>query len=191
MCLAIFKQANVLIPDEALRSGWVSNPDGAGYAFASKGKIITSKGFTTLREFMEEYEKAAQKYKKCPGVVHFRIRSMGDKSKENTHPFPIMDGVMIHNGTLDGTGAIYGTGPSDTSKFADRFGKDLTFDFCEAVKDDWSRELGLSNKLVFLYKDGRHVIINEKAGYWREGVWYSNRTYEPRPAGVPGARCYD
>lgn len=184
MCLAIFKPADVVIPLESLRNGWLANPDGAGYAFAHKGKIIQRKGFTKLTEFLEDYQKAAARYKKCPGVVHFRIRSMGDKSESNTHPFEIADGVMIHNGTIDGTGASSGTGASDTSKFADKFGKDLTYEFCYKYKDQLDKEMGW-NKLVMLYKDGSHVIINEKVGHWKEGVWYSNHTCNARPHSVP------
>lgn len=185
MCLAIFKPADVAVPLESLRNGWIGNSDGAGYAFAYKGKIIQRKGFTSLKDFLGEYEEDAKKYLKGPGVVHFRIRSMGDKSTSNMHPFPILDGegVMIHNGNLSGTGALYGVGDSDTKKFAEAFNKDLTFDFCETNKVGLGNAVGW-DKLVFLWKDGRHVIINEEKGYWEGGVWYSNKTYTSRPCGA-------
>lgn len=177
MCLAILKPAGRDIPEEALREGWISNPDGGGYGFVDKeGKPTVRKGFFKLREFMEAYKVDVQENADSPFLVHFRIATMGTKGPENTHPFVIDNGLMIHNGTLSGTGAVYGTGKSDTAMFADRFSKDMTFDFVYANKEELNKNLDY-NKLVFLYSDKRWVILNEGLGVWDNDVWYSNRTY--------------
>lgn len=176
MCLAILKPAGVIVPDEHLRNGWIGNPDGAGYGYVKDGKTVAVKGFGKLSKFMEAYKKDAEANPTSPFIIHFRIRSMGDSSAGNTHPFPIEGGLLIHNGTLSGTGAVYGAGPSDTALFADMFKSNLTFDFVQEHKDELNR-ICASNKLVMLYDNGTYQIVNDTLGVWVDGVWYSNNSY--------------
>lgn len=192
MCLAIFKPAGVSVPFEHLQNGWIRNPDGAGFALHEKGRIKVTKGLMTLKEFSAALDKVKKKQVDCPMLIHFRIRSLGDRNAEQTHPFVFEHGAAIHNGTLDGTGAIHGTGDSDTNKFIAAVGSELTPEIVERCKDDLGRAVGAWNKIAFLFKNGKHVILNERAGYWHEGVWYSNRTYESRSmAEAYGAYSYD
>lgn len=184
MCLAIFKPAKVSVPADYLREGWIHNPDGAGFAYTHKGKVHTVKGLMTWKAFIEAYDVATKKFKNSPFVIHFRIRSMGDKSAENTHPFPIRDGVLIHNGSVDGTKAVWDKGPSDTAYFAETFSEKLTYDFVKEHKKEWDDAVGY-NKMVMLYDDGRHLILNEQHGSWVNDVWYSNMSYKPRPLAAP------
>jgi predicted glutamine amidotransferase len=189
MCLAIFKPAKVSIPQEHLRNGWIGNSNGGGYAFVNKKKLTVRKGIMTLKEFEEAISKDLKQYSKSPFVIHFRIRSQGDMSAENTHPFNIAGGVLIHNGTLDGTGAMYGTGESDTSKFCNLFGDKFTHAWVEENKAALERAIGDYNKFVMLYENGKHHIINEKAGNWSGDVWYSNHSYKPRLSAYSGGSC--
>lgn len=179
MCLAILKTAGAIIPDDHLKEGWISNPDGGGYGFVDKGKIVVRKGFPKWKEFAEAYDKDSKQYTETPFLVHFRICTMGTKGVDNTHPFEIEDGILIHNGTISGTGAKYGEGKSDTAIFAETFSKDLSFDFVHANKQDLGRSLDY-NKIAILYKDKRFSIINESDGHWLNGVWYSNYGYSKR-----------
>jgi predicted glutamine amidotransferase len=185
MCLAIFKPADAVLPEDSIREGWLGNSDGGGYAFVHKGKVVTRKGFKTLKDFLASYNIDSKKYKKSPFVVHFRIRSMGDRSAENTHPYPIAGGVLIHNGTLDGTGATYDKGESDTAKFCKMFGDKLTNEWVAAHKKELEQAVTY-NKFVLLYDNGDTHIINESAGNWYEGVWYSNFSWKPRPVYTGG-----
>lgn len=84
MCLAIFKPAGVELPEQSIRSGWIGNPDGGGYAFVKEGSIVVRKNFGKLAEFYAAYKKDAEENAGSPFVVHFRIRSMGDRSLDNT-----------------------------------------------------------------------------------------------------------
>lgn len=177
MCLAILKPAGAVIPDDALREGWISNPDGGGYGYVNdEGNIVTRKGFFKLREFVQAYKEDAEKFPGSPFLVHFRIATMGTKGPENTHPFALENAIMIHNGTLSGTDAKYNEGKSDTALFAEKFSKDLTFDFVYANKTQLDSSLDY-NKVAILYKDKRWLIINERSGVWDGDVWYSNRSY--------------
>lgn len=179
MCLAIVKPGPAVIPESHLRQGWISNSDGAGFSYIKEGKVCIEKGFMELKDFLAAYQVASTKYKSSPFLIHFRIRSMGNKTADNTHPFVIAGGALIHNGSLDGTGAQYGEGPSDTAMFAARFAADLTFDIVNNNKKEFDSALGY-NKMCMLYDDGKYAIINEKDGVWKDDVWYSNHSFTPR-----------
>ena len=184
MCLAIVKPAKVSIPEQLLKEGWLHNPDGAGFCYVAKKKVVAVKGLMTYKEFLDAYTKAVAKYPASPFLVHFRIRSQGDKSPENTHPFPIKGGMLIHNGTIDGTKSKWGEGPSDTFYFAETFGDKMEYAFIKEHKKDWEDALNY-NKVAILYDDAQYLILNEKQGEWLNDVWYSNMSYKPRPAAAP------
>lgn len=177
MCIAIFKPAGVDIPIAHLSQGWICNPDGGGYGFNVDGKAVIRKGYMKLKDFLASYNADVAAHPESNFLVHFRIRSMGAKGQENTHPYQIEKGILIHNGTLTGTGARGSDGPSDTQLFADRFSKNLDFDLIQNNKEKWNQALSSSNKIAILYDDGRYQILNEGSGVWQDGVWYSNRSF--------------
>lgn len=189
MCIAIVKPLGVDIPEINLRNSWIANPDGAGFCYVHKGKVRIEKGFTTLAEFLVAYKKAAEKYKRSNFLIHFRIKTHGDKSPENTHPFAIKGGALIHNGTITGTGASWNGGKSDTCLFAERISGKVTKDTIKANIKDWDSAMDY-NKLAFLFDDGDYAIINEAIGQWHEGVWYSTGAYKQSHNSYSG-RIYD
>lgn len=156
--------------------GWQHNPDGAGYSFVKDGKVVFRKGYMKLKDFLNTYEVDEAANQESNFLIHFRITSQGSNTAENTHPFPIEGGALIHNGTLTGTGSKYGSGPSDTALFANQFSKNLTFDFVQTHKSKLNLAIR-GSKLVMLYDDGSFQIINEDEGHWDKGVWYSNYSY--------------
>lgn len=191
MCLAVLKPAKLVLPMDHFRNGWKANPDGGGYGFIDKdGNPVMRKGFMKLKAMEEAYEKDAEENNDSPFVVHFRIRTMGDKDEANTHPFPIENGMLIHNGSITGTAATYGNGKSDTALFAEAFAKDLTYDFVYKHKTELNTSLDW-NKIVLLYKDKRYLIINEASGHWDRDIWYSNKTYTAMPRGMNHYDMYD
>lgn len=180
MCIAIVKLPDADVSEANLRASRIANPDGAGFAYVKDGKVVVEKGFRTLNPFLEAYKKAVEANSASTFLIHFRIRSMGDKSSDNTHPFLYDHGCMIHNGTLSGTGATWGEGESDTKKFVDRFKDNLTLEVVEANADKLGKAIGSGNKLAFLFHNGKHVIVNKDRGVQEDGVWYSNYTFRPR-----------
>lgn len=193
MCIAIVLPSQEVIKEEFLIESWRRNPDGAGFAYAHKGKIVTAKGFMKQNDFLEAFARVRKKHTKKNFLIHFRIRSTGAKNADNTHPFVYEHGCMIHNGTLRGTGAKSDEGKSDTQLFVERFGDRLTF---ETVKLK-NKELGEAvdyNKLAFLFNNGEYSIVNESKGLWFEGVWYSNPGFKaysstPSTSTIAGPTC--
>lgn len=178
MCLAIYKLAGVDVPELRLKAGWQGNSHGAGFCYIKKGRVEIEKGFMKLKDFEDAYAAAVKKNKKSPFLIHFRITSMGHSGADNTHPFLFQHGALIHNGTIMGTGATSGVGPSDTAKFADKYGPKLSYLNVETHKKEFDEALGY-NKVAILYRDGRHQILNEDGGVWLDGVWYSNKHFLP------------
>jgi hypothetical protein len=184
MCLAIYKPGSIVIPEAYLKEGWDSNPDGAGFAFVSTAtkRVVVHKGFMKRKEFLDAYANVSGDNPKAPFLIHFRIRTMGWKNGENTHPFPIAGGVLIHNGGFSGTDAMYDTGPSDTALFAKKYGPYMTYDRVNKHKSEWEKAIGY-NKVALLYDDGRHIILNNPGWTECEGAWYSNNSFRPRARG--------
>lgn len=180
MCLAIVKPASVNLPVDHIRNGWIANSDGGGYGFVREGRAQIRKGFMKLKEFVTAYEKDLEDNPSSPFILHFRIGTDGAIGPENTHPFRIDTGILIHNGMLSGTAARRGTGPSDTALFVDKYKSNLNYDFVVKNKTKWNSALS-SNKIAMLYDDGRYAIVNEALGWWVDGVWYSNQSFKGWP----------
>lgn len=187
MCLAIVKPATRTIPLAYLEKGWIHNPDGAGFAWNESGAVNHVKGLMTYKQFLAQYNEAVAAHKNSNFLVHFRIRSLGDRAAENTHPHILSNGAaLIHNGTMDGTGATFDKGKSDTALFVEKYGDKLTYDTVVKCRSDLESALHYSaNKIALLYPDGKYLIINEKTGVWDNDVWYSNHSYKPLPAMAP------
>lgn len=188
MCLAIVRPPGIEVPEEHIDRGWQRNPDGGGFAFVDKNGVQLRKGFFKLKDYKDAVFKAMKENPASTFLLHFRIRTTGDKSSENTHPHKFAYGVMIHNGTISGTGALHGTGDSDTALFLKKFGDKFTYERLSANKETLGKAIGTGNKLAFLYTNGKYVIVNEDSGQWREGVWYSN-TWSLNAQTYGASRC--
>lgn len=173
MCIAIVAQKNAVVSDEELAEGWLRNSHGAGFAFVKKGKVVIKKGFMEFAPFLKAYKSAAKKYSGSSSfLIHMRIRTSGTTDESNTHPFPIKDGAMIHNGILF---SPYSDpqNRSDTRIVAESLFEKLTQDYVTLARDKLEDILG-NNKFAMLYNNGEYVILNEDDGHWENGIWFSN-----------------
>lgn len=180
MCIAIWKPEEKIISKETLARCFKANPDGAGYMYSADGKLHMKKGFFNFDDFYNEYVKDEEH--QC--LIHFRIKTHGEISVENCHPFIITNNIgFIHNGIISGYGSAT---QSDTLLFNEEILKPIVTTY--GKKSLWSAHfkklieaaIGYS-KLVFLTSSGESIIYNEQKGEWDEGVWYSNTSYkEPK-----------
>jgi len=183
VCVAILCKAGAIIPETSLRACFTANPDGAGFAYVhpDTNKIVVKKGYFDFDKFKKDYYPAAAKYgQQSPFVVHMRIATSGRVDKSNCHPFKVRGGVMAHNGVM---GAGFKE-KSDTRVFVELYQNALRRDWVEANKDKIGSAVGSWNKLVFLFEDRSFVIINEKAWHWKNGIAYSNTSWEWRERGT-------
>jgi hypothetical protein len=85
---------------------------------------------------------------------------------------------MIHNGILD-IDVPKGSTKSDTVLFVEQYLQPLSEDFMKDknVLTLLEHIIGSTNKFCFLNNKGEFAIVNEKAGDWEDGVWYSNTSH--------------
>lgn len=181
MCLIIAQtiKADALL-ETHLRSAWHANPDGVGYAFVDHdGTLVVRKAFFALQAFIAAYRADYEAYgETSPFLIHFRWATTGSNTDANTHPFIIArgDAVLAHNGVLD----VPTLGDeSDTVAFCRMFLKDREVD--KLVRKRSVRKLanriGDGNKFAILSRDREITIVNEDAGFWERGVWFSNHSH--------------
>lgn len=181
MCLLIANPCAVSIPVSNLSNGFEANPDGAGYAFARKGKAITRKGFFSFADFLKSWQfDGADAY---PSIIHFRLATHGGKCKANCHPFNLPNGsVAAHNGIISGLSAVMRKNETDTSAWMRTFLAPFIRADIRSLQNHSTISLLEStipgSKVAVLHKNGEIDILNENAGDYDGGVWYSNLSYE-------------
>lgn len=181
MCIIAYKPKKATITKRMLRNCWDNNPDGGGYMFSHNGKLIIKKGFFAFRRFYQSYRKDERRYD-GNFVLHFRIATHGKISKTNTHPFYVNKNLgFAHNGILHCVDVPKDSIKSDTMIFI----KQVLQKYPDGFLNEQCYHISLegiakaeSSKFIFL--DDRDIvqIINEKAGVWHNGIWFSNDGYK-------------
>jgi hypothetical protein len=100
MCLIIYKPRHAEVPVDLLRSAAEHNPDGFGLMFfgGSNWVNVKRRPITCFNALCRAYRSVGDQ--EC--VIHLRLRTRGDITAANTHPFRVTPDVYIaHNGTLD------------------------------------------------------------------------------------------
>ena len=179
MCIAIVKKPEGIITDDELRNCFKNNPNGAGIAYIKDNQLYVIKGIFNENEFVTTVRKAESETDK-PMLIHCRISTSGLIDVDNSHPHVVNDStVLIHNGILD-IDVPKNSNKSDTVLYIENNLKDLPIDF---IYNDFimrliEKDIGKTNKFCFLNTNGDYKILNEREGYWKQGVWFSNTTYK-------------
>ena len=176
MCIAILKPKDATISKETLKICSEANPDGMGFAYVDNDTLYIKK-YMKFEDFYNDFKEVQNKSNM---LIHFRIATHGAVELENCHPFFLNHRMaLIHNGII----SEYGDKEkkSDTRDFIDKVIGNISW---KLMKNPSYRELigkaiGYS-KLAILDITGDYWIINEENGYWDNGIWYSNKSYEPK-----------
>ena len=179
MCIAILNTKAATLKKEALKNCWLNNGDGAGILYIDNGVMKTSKELKSFDVFYETYIQIKRNFGKKNILIHFRISTHGLVNESNCHPFLVDDNIgFIHNGM------IYNVEDSklhsDTYMFNENILKNLKpgFEHNPIIMDMLADFIGKGSKLVFLNAQDEYCIVNEEAGHWYMGCWFSNRSYE-------------
>lgn len=188
MCMLTYYPAgNVPVDGKALLNGAELNRDGHGYAIVAGNRLIVRRGMDGPA-MVDAFLMDRARHWRGPALFHSRLTTGGAVDKSNCHPFRFGGDrrtVVAHNGILpkDAQPNHKKDRRSDTRLAADeilprRFGH-LSDSF---ARDRLARWIGPWNKLVILTVNPayplRAYVINEKAGLWDDGVWYSNTDYQ-------------
>lgn len=187
MCLLIYKPQNSTPNWGALKEGFLSNRDSAGFAVRHAGSVWTSKAFWTYESFRLAFER----FSEHQAVIHFRIATHGGKTESNCHPFDVGHEcpwaiepnklVVAHNGILP----YYNPKQpdvSDTRQFIrSAIGPRVKGGNVRALSDHKTvlELLAKGSRVVTMDYTGDVVILNEDTGVWDGGIWYSNESYKP------------
>lgn len=178
MCLLIAKNSGAEIPYEYLVEADRSNPHGCGIGWSDGSRYIIEKD---PKWGADQIAEKLDKLKDYPAIVHFRFMTHGPVVKENTHPFKVSrNWAAAHNGVFTNVKCI--GDESDTRAFLrDKVHPYLKRGQClrdPKVLKEIEGHAGGGNKLAFIHAAGKIVIANESAGHWKNGIWYSNYSYE-------------
>ena len=179
MCIAIVKTKDGKITDQQLRNCFQNNPHGAGIAYSKDYQLYIVKGIFDEDAFINAYHEA-EKIADGAMLVHCRIATSGKTDFDNCHPHVVHNTcVMIHNGVLKYP-VPKDSPKSDTVLFVENVLRPLPEDFMfdEAIMNLITLAIGHDNKFCFLHANGAFSIANESAGEWKDGVWFSNDSYE-------------
>jgi hypothetical protein len=180
MCIAILNTKGTTLKKEILRNCWENNGDGAGMLYINNNKQLeTFKEMKSFENFYKKYQEVRKLYGKRNIVLHFRISTHGRVNETNCHPFLVDDNVgFVHNGMIYDVP----TSPdfSDTYMFNEIVLKGMKEGFHknDVLLDMIADFIGNGSKLVFLDVEDNWTIVNEVAGHWNLGCWFSNSSYK-------------
>ena len=194
MCIVVYKKIGKELPSrDILKNCFVNNPDGAGFMYNHKNKVIIEKGFMTWEAFdvaLANVEKSVD-VRKTAMVLHFRITTQGGINQECTHPFPLSDNMddlkllrttrnigIAHNGIISLTSTYSKVNYSDTMKFITDY-LSLIITNKDYYKSDKTLKLIkrlCGSKLAILDYTGHCELIGDFVE--DNGFYYSNSSYQ-------------
>lgn len=177
MCLIAYVPSGTTVPNRIFNHSASINDDGFGVmSVEGVRKFFGKKALKKCRRYSHELSERGVAH-----AVHWRYTTHGETSVAMCHPFTLPGGQahVMHNGVLGGGWSFKATGKeSDTALYvAHLTDAPMTADGETDDNPYWgnvAKDIGGGNKFVVMYNDGTFFILNEDAGLWLDGVWYSN-----------------
>jgi hypothetical protein len=187
MCLLTFLPAQVQPDLDALASGAWHNDDGHGFAIVAGGELIVRRSMRA-GPLLDTFGELRRAHPDGPALFHSRYATHGSRTLANCHPFTVGGDrrtVVAHNGILPELVQPGRQDPrSDTRIAAEDF---LSADTLRLRRHRLAlqRWMTPANKMVLLSVDRRFrkpaYLLNEDAGIWHQGIWYSNDDFRVDP----------
>jgi len=181
MCMIIYRPAHAASQVDRTTLKYIAsmNRDGFGLMWPNAGRLITVRFEPRQsRAFIDRF--LALQRDNVPLCAHFRWSTHGAINRANTHPITIVPDqlAMMHNGILD---IKTRKNWSDTRTFVELAIKRLPPDWWgEGQPYPYLLEQATSgSRLAFMWADGQVMLLHEKAGWWVDGVWFSNSGHKP------------
>lgn len=178
MCLIIYSPTGQMVERDVFDYAQAVNSDGIG--IMSRSGVEKFVGRKCKKRAWRYLMKLLNDSPSTPFGVHFRWRTHGDVTLANTHPYlaPMSDAAVMHNGIIASTQHKATGKESDTAIFVREsmaFAPDRSDPHYETYYKSVATAIGYENKLLVLHRvTGQFTLVNEDAGFWNEGLWYSN-----------------
>lgn len=185
MCLLTFLPAGITPDTTALRTGAEVNDEGHGFAVVAAGRVVVGRGLD-FEQVLGAFVELRAEHLDGPALFHSRLATHGTVSLDNCHPFRLGGDrrtVLAHNGTLPRRVRPAPYNPrSDTRIAAESYLPSMPFGPLDSRRGRAGLEAWLgASKMVVLTVDPAFAdtayILNENAGIWESGTWYSNNGF--------------
>lgn len=184
MCLLTLSLPNAAPNYDELYVASINNPDGFGFAVHTGDDLLVVRSMDP-DWIIDKYQQARTDYHDRPSIFHLRLATHGAVDLTNCHPFytdASKNTVLAHNGVLP-IDVPKGETRSDTRLFAEDIFPHVGMARLNSRKSrrKLRKRIGSYNKIALLTTDPESNadwrIINESAGHWKRGTWYSNDSY--------------
>lgn len=185
MCLLCVRMPNAPVNEEYLRNANSNNPDGSGFAIL-RSDLSGIDTFCSMdgEVAISKYVQAIERDPECWSMFHARYSTHGTETVDNVHPFRVGGSkktVLAHNGILP-VGVPKGSKRSDTRIFAESILPNMGITVLDSKQEYAALEKWCAgSKLAIFSVDTRLnnnvYILNEDAGHWADGTWWSNSGY--------------
>lgn len=179
MCIIAVVPSAKVITKETLKRCWDNNPHGGGFTYTDGKKVKVYKEMSDFKAYYEAFLEVRELFPQSTIICHFRISTHGEINEANCHPFKVNESLSFcHNGVI--RNSTYSDLWSDTAMFNKEILQLLPKDFLSspAIVSLVKEYIGMGSKLAFLSWDNKTTIVNEEAGKWDNGVWFSNSGYK-------------
>lgn len=147
-----------------------SNNDSWGFVLGGLGDFYPTK---YCDEFFDYYDDILTH----PGdvLIHFRTATSGKDKDNGVQPIKLKNGSFFFlNGNLKD---CFGKDEPDTVLYAREYLDKLPENFLEnkEIMEKITEDAKINGaKMAFMGSNGKVYLINEEAGVWEKGMWFSN-----------------
>lgn len=127
--------------------------------FENELKIIKGKA-----DFFQEYAKIKEEKKEI--LIHFRTATSGKEKDKGIQPIETNNLAVFHNGNFP---EYFGKKETDTTLWVKANPEPL-----KHLEEIEKYCQGNGSRMAFMDGRGKVYLINEKAGIWEKGMWFSN-----------------
>ena len=171
MCL-IIQGSKSSIGKDILADAYDSNQDGWGIMYSYRQKLKVTRGFT-----LENLYRALEKVPDVEIFVHLRMRTHGDISRGNLHPYRVTNDLyLMHNGIVNDVHRPYSSW-SDTKAVVALITPLVKSNPLLIFTPGFQKlfePISKGSRFVFLHSSGRHLIFNRNQGIKYQDLWCSN-----------------
>jgi len=169
-----------------LREAYNANPDGYGYLFSSDSKLLYDKDIKAPKsvgvfDWFYVFYILTNQMAFSNFIIHFRTASSGSINVEYCHPFFVNGNLaFVQNGNIFHYSNYFypeKDNKTDIMRFNDNILKKLPGGFLDNpdIRNALEKYCKANfTKMIFMDNTGKVDIINEEAGEWIDGCWYSN-----------------